>query len=196
MVIVPQRIWLSIIESIQLCTPPDSAEHQLLWYCIPWECHCSYVPVLHISICIHHPIESTIMYYQLYIFIDQLIVFEPLSPFFILRHCYEHGYVLLVHIHVWDYMYLIHSWEEIQTKIHCISNEETPLLRSPLRSLHHCHHFSLDPMMSIVHTMSSCPHTLGGNLFTPKNVHLSLHGLNYNHTSYSHHYFLHFELHN
>ena len=34
-----------------------------------------------------------------------------LIPIFILRHFYEHGYALLVHIHVWDYMYLIHFLE-------------------------------------------------------------------------------------
>ena len=34
-----------------------------------------------------------------------------LIPIFILRHCYEHGYACLVHIHVWYYMYLIHFWK-------------------------------------------------------------------------------------
>ena len=46
---------------------------------------------------------------------------------------------------------------------------------------------SHDPMMSIGHIMSSFLHTLGGSLLTLKSVHLALHGLNYIHTSYSHH---------
>ena len=79
--IVPHIFWLLVIESIKLCTPLDSAEHQLLWYCIPWECNYSYVPVLQISLCIHISIKATIMYYHLYICIDRLPLFEPWSPF-------------------------------------------------------------------------------------------------------------------
>ena len=32
-------------------------------------------------------------------------------------------------------------------------------------------------------------------MLTPKNVHLDCHGIKHNYTSYSHHYFLHFDLH-
>ena len=106
-----------------------------------------------------------------------------LITIFKLRHWYEHGYACLVHIYVWDYKYLIHFWEVIQIKRHHNSNEETPLLCNPLWSLHHCHHFSLDPMISIGHTMRSVPHTSGGNMLTPKIVHISLFGPNHNYTS-------------
>ena len=42
------------------------------------------------------------------------------------------------------------------------------------------HHLSAEnPMMSVRHTMSSCPDTSGGNLFTQKISHLALHGLHH-----------------
>ena len=42
------------------------------------------------------------------------------------------------------------------------------------------HHLSTaNPMMSVSHTMSSCPHTSGGNLFTQKIPHSPLHGLHH-----------------
>ena len=75
-------------------------------------------------------------------------------------------------------------------------NEEAPLLHGSLQSLHYCHHYSHDPMMSISHTMSSFPHTSGGNLSTLKTFHLALHGLNHIHTSYSYHISITFDLHN
>ena len=36
-----------------------------------------------------------------------------------------------------------------------------------------------NPMMYVGHMMSSCPHTLGGNLLTQKIHHLDLHGLHH-----------------
>ena len=42
------------------------------------------------------------------------------------------------------------------------------------------HHLSAaNPMMSVGHTMSSCPHTSGGNLLTQKIPHSTLHGLHH-----------------
>ena len=76
------------------------------------------------------------------------------------------------------------------------SNEEAPLLRGSLQYLYYCHHYSHAPMMSIDHTMSSSPHTLGGNMLTLKCVHLDLHGLNHIHTLYSYHISLTLDLHN
>ena len=80
--------------------------------------------------------------------------------------------------------------------MHRSSNEEAPLLHESLQSLHYCHHYSHDPMMSISHMMSSFPHTSVGNLLTLKSVHLVFHGLNHIHTSYSYHISLTFDLHN
>ena len=46
------------------------------------------------------------------------------------------------------------------------------------------HHLSAEnPMMSVGHRMSSCPHTLGGNLLTQKIPHSTLHGLHHPRTS-------------
>ena len=41
------------------------------------------------------------------------------------------------------------------------------------------HLYVANLMMSVSHTMSSCPHTLGGNLLTKKIPHLALHGLHH-----------------
>ena len=74
----------------------------------------------------------------------------------------------------------------IKTKIHHGSNEEALLLHESLQSLHYPH----DPMMSVIHMMSSCPHTSGGNLLMQKIHHLSLYGLNHIHTSFPYHFSL------
>ena len=78
-----------------ICTPSYSIEHQLWWYCIPWEFHCSYVSLLQISILFRLPLRPPLCII-ISICIDQIPFFEPWSHYLFFWHCYEHGYAYLI----------------------------------------------------------------------------------------------------
>ena len=154
--IVLQRFRLSSLIPY-ICTPLDLAEHQLWWYCIPWEFHCSYVSLLQINILFRLPLRPPLCII-ISICIDQLPFFEPWSHYLFFWHCYEHGYAYIICL---PHPYTCHK--PIIKKIYRISNEQSTLIHGSLQSLYYCHHYSYDPMISIIHMMRSYPHTSGGN---------------------------------
>ena len=123
---------------------------------------------------------------------DRLLDFEALIPLFILLTLWR-VWVCPPRPYTCHVFFVSHPWIgtniNTKTKSHCVSSEEVPLLH---RSLH----YPNNPMMSVGHMMSSCPHTSGGNMLTQKIAHLALHGLNHIHTSFSYHFSLTFDLHN
>ena len=141
--------------------------------------------------CIQPPIKSTIMYHHLYMYwLDPM--FWVLIPLFILLTLLW-AWVCLHHMPT-SSIYMSQTYNN--KKIYRSSNEESTLIRGSLQSLYYCHHYSHDPMISIIHMMRSYPHTSGGNQFTLKSVHPSLHGLKHMRTSYYYHISLTFDLHN
>ena len=115
--------------------------------------------------CIHPLIEATTMYHQLYM-IDSCIIEH--------RSHYSFDIVTSMGMPALS-IYMSH--------IYCISpidgnhiNTKTKATMSQPRK----HHLSPEnPMMSIGHTMSSCPHTSRGNRLAQKIPHSALHGLHH-----------------
>ena len=157
------------MESLQLCTLPDSIEHQLWIYFIPWECHGSYVFVLQISIVFSLSLRPQLCDISC-ICIDRLQYFWALIPLFILLTLLR-AWVFPPRPYTCHALYVSHPFfrtHNKKTKSHRSSNKEAPLLCGSLQSLHYCHHYSHDPMMFIGHMMRSFPHTSRGNLLTQK----------------------------
>ena len=163
--IVPHILWLSISKSLQLCKLSDPIGHQLWRYFIPWEYRGSNLSVLHISIVLslslRPPLCTNICTWSTLVFkiLDQTILLTLLWAWV----CPPHPYTC----HKFFVSYPLMGTILIQ--------KPKSTMPQPRK-----HHLSTEnPMMSVSHTIRSCPHISGGNLLTQKIPHSALHGLHH-----------------